>query len=62
MRSALSPALCWDQVHPALWLQVMPFARPNLVELSHSGYVVQRLNTGILEWDPKACAAGRFAI
>lgn len=27
MRTALNPALRWDQMHLALWLQVMPFAR-----------------------------------
>lgn len=44
MRAALIPVLCWDQVHPVLWLQVMTFARPNLVELAHSGHAIQRIN------------------
>lgn len=32
MRAALNSALCWDEVCLALWLKVLPFARPNLVK------------------------------
>lgn len=46
IRVYLNPALRWDQVHPALCLQVLPFAKPNMVELSHSGHVVQRTFMG----------------
>lgn len=46
MKAVTNTALHWDQVHHVLWLQIMHFARPNLVEISHSGHTVQRFNTG----------------
>lgn len=44
MRAALNPTLRCDQVDLALWMQVLPFAKPNLVKLSHSGHMVQTLS------------------
>lgn len=40
MRAAMNPALCWDQIHPYLWMQIMSPAQPSRGKLSDSGHTI----------------------
>lgn len=50
IRAALNPSLHWEQVDLALWIQVLPSAKPKVVHLSHSGHVIQKPHIGLGPW------------